>query len=99
TWPPAARRELLNARAFFLLWSRRWDEQWATLEEILRLARADGDVIETRRTLAKLADLALVRGDAEQAIRRGRELVALERRERSNLGQAHSFAFANLGAA
>ena len=66
-------------------------------EDRLQLERAIGDTRFATVSLTNLIDAVFAEGDVTEAIARGRELVALIRRERFTNWQ--SFALANLSAA
>ena len=81
TWPPLARWDLLFARDFVANMLGRYDEGEALAHEELALARATGDTPKTMFSLLALEQCAATRGDFVQAVQRGRELVAMARRE------------------
>ena len=75
-WPPAVR--LLDTKIAGALASNshRIDAARAAHEARLALATAAGSEREVNAALGNLADLALIAGDADEAVRRGRELLA-----------------------
>jgi len=96
-WPPVARWHLLDARGFFLHLTGRHEEAHVASEESLRLATAVGDPVLIRAALVYLEQNAAAMGRFEEAAARGRELVAMLRRER--FGGFAGAALANLGTA
>jgi predicted ATPase len=81
-WPLLARWDLLNARDYVLNMLLRHAEAEALAHEELALALATGDTAKTMFSLMALEQCASTRGDFEEAVTRGRELVAMARRER-----------------
>ena len=98
SWPPMAKRSLLAARAGLLYRTDRLDECWDVRQQLLQLDKSLGDPIALISSLANLADLAFARNDIEQAIRLGREALALLRREWPRMRGEPNFVLANLGA-
>jgi predicted ATPase/DNA-binding winged helix-turn-helix (wHTH) protein len=96
-WPPASRWHLLNANSFLLHCGGRYAQAHAANEECLRLAVALGDTARVRAALLYLEQTAQAQGLFEEAAVRGRELVAMLRRDR--FGGPIGTALGNLGAA
>jgi len=82
SWPLASRFHLLNARGFFLHCSGRYKENHAVNEEYLRVAVAVDDTTLVRAGLLYLEQTAQAQGHFDAAVARGRELVAMLRRDR-----------------
>lgn len=97
SWPLGLKHPMLTARSFMLTESHRVSEARIAWEERLLLERAIGDTRFATISLTNLIDTVFAEGDVTEAIARGRELVALIRRERFTNWQ--SFALANLSAA
>jgi tetratricopeptide (TPR) repeat protein len=97
SWPPGLRCLLLTARAFIFLGQRRIADARATWEEQLRLDESLGDARLAVVSLNNLIDAVFAQGDVAEAISRGRELVAMVRRQR--FSGYESFALGNLSAA
>ena len=97
SWPLGLKHPMLTARSFMLTESHQVSEARAAWEERLQLERAIGDTRFATVSLTNLIDAVFAEGDVIEAITRGRELVALIRRERFTNWQ--SFALANLSAA
>ena len=97
SWPVGLKHPMLTARSFMLTESHRVSEARAAWEERLQLERAIGDTRFATVSLTNLIDAVFAEGDVIEAIERGRELIALIRRERFTNWQ--SFALANLSAA
>ena len=97
SWPLGLKHPMLSARSFIFTESHRVSEARAAWEERLQLERAIGDTRFATVSLTNLIDAVFAEGDVIEAIARGRELVALIRRERFTNWQ--SFALANLSAA
>ena len=97
SWPLGLKHPMLTARSFLFTESHRVSEARAAWEERLQLERALGDTRFATVSLTNLIDAVFAEGDVMEAITRGRELVALIRRERFTNWQ--SFALANLSAA
>jgi len=81
-WPPLARWELLNACDYVANLFGRLDEGECLAAEQLALATSLGDTFKTLFAMMALEQCAATRRDYAQAVVRGRELVALARRER-----------------
>jgi len=96
-WPAALKHPLLTARAFIFAESHQLAEARVAWEERLQLERSIGETRFATITLTNLVDAVFAEGDVSEAITRGRELVALIRRERFTTWE--SFALANLSAA
>ena len=97
SWPPGLRHPMLTARSFILTETHRVSEARAAWEERLQLEQAIGDTRFATVSLTNLIDAVFAEGNVNEAIARGRELVALIRRER--FANWQSFALANLSAA
>ena len=74
-WPPSVRILGTKVRGGLASDSKRIDEARAAHEERLSLARAAGSEREINAALGNLADLALIAGDAADAVERGRQLL------------------------
>lgn len=96
-WPLGLKHPMLSARSFIFTESHRVSEARAAWEERLQLERALGDTRFATVSLTNLIDAVFAEGDVAEAIARGRELVALIRRDR--IANWQSFALANLSAA
>jgi tetratricopeptide (TPR) repeat protein len=88
---------LLTARAFVFAENHCVADARKAWEERLELERAIGDTQFATISLTNLIDALFAEGEVGEAIARGRELVALIRRER--FANWESFALANLSAA
>ena len=97
SWPLGLKHPMLTARSFMLTETHRVSEARAAWEERLQLEQAIGDTRFATISLTNLIDAVFAEGDVNEAIARGRELVALIRRDRFTNWQ--SFALANLSAA
>lgn len=81
-WPAASRWHLLTARSFYLHCSGRYAQAHAVNEQSLQLAITLGDTARLRTALLFLEQTAQAQGLFEAAAARGRELVAMLRRDR-----------------
>lgn len=81
-WPLMARWELLNARDFIANSLGEQEEAERLAEEQLRLARAVGDPSKEAFALMALEQCAAARGDFEEAVRLGHQILALVQLQR-----------------
>jgi tetratricopeptide (TPR) repeat protein len=96
-WPAGLRSPALTARAFIMIGRDRLDEAQAAWQEQLEVDESIGDRRLAVVSLNNLIDSVFAQGKVAEAIRRGRELVAMVRRER--FSGYESFALGNLSAA
>jgi predicted ATPase/DNA-binding winged helix-turn-helix (wHTH) protein len=98
-WPFGLRFHLLRHRAFLIDLLGRWDESRALNDEMLRLARESDDSVLVVSALVMAMGLELDRGNAQQAVAYGREMLELLRRERLDCDLRISEGLAILSAA
>ena len=99
-WPPISRCNLLLARSRFLDNVRpdQLDEMRDLAMEMLQIARAANDEWWIEVALRMLAANSRERGNLEEAISRGRELVALHWQDQRNV-QGYGFVLSDLSSA
>ncbi len=75
-WPASLRYLGAQAETFVAYYEEDWPQCEATLWETLRLAEEAGSSTGRNSALTNIADMALIKGDAAEAVRLGKDLEA-----------------------